>query len=570
MGKRSPSIPYPIDFDTYLTVYTFDKARYQKKDVERVIRNFINRLTVQSSSRSRRKKIVLWRGEYTNQFGIEMYVLGIPTNCEYAIHQELFKAVGDKFDEVGDYQRVDTGCQPYLLIFYNQLWMFDAMKPPRSEGTLVLAETAFPVRYLPCTHSASNGEWVSMWAMMGEEIINTKLFDCLEIWKAVMSNSASKNRPLVQGGLSDLALGTCLSKNHRLLREICQDILRIPVFDIPMQEYGRTIVRPIWSEDEDNNAFFVSDYSVAIAIKEDLSEKQKLLSLAHELGHFVCHYPYLVFFSQLFFLVQDDPSIEFSLATQFPEQWWEFYYRTTERSADTFASYFIIPDQIDAALEALNEITYRGELPYSTDAQRLHWIRNFFETEKQIIGWHQMEQLVEATAQERSGILAQGYLPDKTLFERVVWCLLQRRNHFYQEMIKEEERKIQEKLELVPQSLLQRTPPGQTIQSGEQRLFIKRLNLQSLWEEFSSGKEQWDPIIVESTEKSKIQGYIGLIPSLYTKANTASMDWTLWEAPRKAPNGCLEVWIKLAMSQEKGIMLFPLSPLDTHLRGLNF
>src|SRR5215471_13862509 len=112
MGKRSPSIPYPIDFDTYLTVYTFDKTRYQKSDVERVIRNFINRLTVKSTSRSRRKKIVLWRGEYKNQFGIEMYVLGIPTNYGDAIHQELFKAVGDKFDEVGDYQRVDTGCQP--------------------------------------------------------------------------------------------------------------------------------------------------------------------------------------------------------------------------------------------------------------------------------------------------------------------------------------------------------------------------------------------------------------------------------------------------------------------------
>ena len=252
------------------------------------------------------------------------------------------------------------------------------------------------------------------------------------------------------------------------------------------------------------------------------------------------------------------------------EQWWEFYYKTTERRADTFASCFIVPDQMDAALEALEEITYRGGLPYSTDAQRLHWIRNFFETEKQIVGWHQAEQLVVAAAQERLSILIQDYLPDKTLFERVVWCLLQRRNHFYQEMIKEEERKIQEKLEQVPQSLLQRTPPGQTIQSGDQRQFIKRSDLQNLWEEFASGKEQWDPIIIEPAEMSEIQGYIGLIPSLYTKANTASMDWTLWEAPRKAPNGGLEVWIKLATCQKKGIMIFPLSPLDTYLRGLNF
>jgi len=567
MGKRSPSIPYPIDFDTYLTVYTFDKTQYQKNDVERVIKNFINRLTVKPPSRSRRKKILLWRGEYTNQFGIEMYVLGIPTNYGYAIHQELFKATKGKYDEVGDYQRIDTGCQPYLLIFYNQLWMFDAMKTPQSEDTLILAETAFPVRYLPCTHSASNGEWVSIWDVMGEEIMNTELFHYLEAWKEDMSESASKNWPLVQEGLSDLVF-LCSAKNYRFLSEICQDILHIPVFEIPMQEYGRTVVRPIWGEDEDNSVFFVSDYSVIIAIKEDLSEKQKLLSLAHELGHFVYHYPYLVFFSQLFSLIQDNPFIEFSLTAQLSEQWWEFYYKTTERRADTFASCFIIPDQMDTAVEALEEITYRGGLPYSTDAQRLHWIRNFFETEKQVVGWHQVEQLVVIAAQERSNILIEGYHPDKTLFERVVWCLLQRRNPSYQEMIKEEERKLQENLELVPQSLLQRTPPEQTTQSGDQQQFIKRSNLQNLWEDFSSGKEQWDPIIIEPTEVSEIRGYIGLIPSLYAKANTASMDWTLWEAPGKAPNGGLEIWIKLATSQKKGVMLFPLSPLDTHLRGL--
>lgn len=563
MDKLTPAIPYEIDFDLFLFIYTFDKDQHQISDVERVISTFINRLIAKPSSPSRRKEIVLWRGEYKNWLGMEMYVIGLPVDYDDATLHELFEAAKDTRDDFGEYQRIDTGCQPYLLIFHDQLWMFDATKAPQSEGTLVLAETAFPVRYLPCIHSASNGEWVSNLSMMGEELINIKLSICLEKWKAIMSDSADQNWPLVRERLSDLLLYVVHVKEYGLLREICSDIIHIPVFDIPMQEYGRTIVGPILSEDDD--AFFVSDYSVAIAIKEDLSEKQKLLSLAHELGHYVNHYTFLKFFSQLFLFVRSDPFIEFSVADQLDEAWQELYYRITECRADLFASYFLIPYEVDEAIEEVERMSHRVT-PYTTDAQRLHFIRNFFETEKQVVGFNQVEHLIAGANSERFEAITQAYLPEKTLFERMIWCIFQRRTPFFLETLKGGEKKLQEKWQAVLQSVYNGKPDRKAIPSRSRRPFIKRSTLQNLKEDFLSGKEQWEPIIIEPTELHEIDGYLCLIPGLNMKSNTASMDWTLYEMAFKGPQGPLEIWIKLAKSIQKGVMIFPFNPLDIYLR----
>ena len=120
--------------------------------------------------------------------------------------------------------------------------------------------------------------------------------DFLKHSQTRLTDSPFLNQPFVAENLGTLIACNMLGDlDYTFLRNLCQDLLRIRVFEIPMAEHGRLVVRPKWRPAQ--GGYTINDFSVAVAINRQLTQTQKLLALGHELGHYVFHMPSYVFSS---------------------------------------------------------------------------------------------------------------------------------------------------------------------------------------------------------------------------------------------------------------------------------
>jgi len=555
MKARTPLIPYSVDFDQELDVLVFFKEKHTQSDFDRITATVIQELINEPALRSR--DIVLWRGAYANSLDEEMWVLGTPQYDEF-VHNLIQRATMSRYDDWGTYHRVDTGCEPYVLISGGQLWLFDAMNPADNVGELILWQFRFPVRSLPCVHSKSKN------ADAGEDEedgFSQELLSLLEKWKEKLADSATENWTTVLEDFPEFLYLNQGDVDFQKLLSICQDIIRLPVHQIPMRDYGRTVVRPVWEEQEE--AFAVTDYSISIAINRDIPEKQKLLVLAHELAHYAYHYTYLTFFAVIWGLVQDSRELETNLAEVITREWQQHHVEVTEMRADIVTSYFAVPFIADKGADKLEEISYSSHR-ITGDAQRLHWIKTFFEDDGYRVAWGHVEQIARDAAEERAKTAGRSYDYRKGLYDRLVWCLFNRDNHLG--YLNEAEGQMRADLEEAITIMNRENLHREKISPCVPATLIRRLELRGVIEELSTDMEFWDPVIIEPQSVACARGYIGLVPGAGVLRNSPTMYWARWEIPQKVPGYSLNRWIQFAGGKGKGLMLFPLSPLDIQLR----
>jgi len=488
-----------------------------------------------------------------------MWVLGVPARGKQIIHDCLHEAILEHgYSDHGAYQRIDTGCTPFLLFLDKSIWQFEPSKPYGESGSLQLGDEVFAVRFTRYVHKSSQRTE----GREDEELhsFHHELSDLLDKWKSTFTDSASQNWPLVFPQFMNLLYWNVTDIEYHHLSSICRDILKLPIVELPMEGHGRTIVRPRWTETEDS--FVVEEYRVSIAINQELSTKMKLIALAHELSHYVFHYVYLQFFSQFSLMIQQQPEIESFIAGRLNEKWWDGYRNTTELRCDIITSLFIVPYQLDKMLEPIEKKTF--SIPFkrvTPDGQRLVWLMQHFDEDLQV-GWGHAEQISMEGLMSRLQARTAQYSPDWPLFERLANCVFNR--EACMKALNAREDKITEQLNKIFVELHKMASTA-ALRRGTKKL-LRRVTREAFISELASGNEYWDPVILEIPRRTEIIGYYPLMPAPYALSNSDA-EWTSWVCPLKVPSMTLDKWEEHLAREEKGLMLYPLNPVDIYLRS---
>jgi len=244
-----PGPEYGIDFDQWLETFVFFKQVYSGDHVDNAVTRFIE--AVLKTKKLSKIPVVLWRGEYTNSLGQSMWVLGVSARGEQIIYDCLLEAVRESgYSDYGAYQRIDTGCTPYLLLLDKSIWKFEPSKTYGESGSLQLGDEEFAVRFTRCVHEPSK----KTEGREGEELhpFHHELSDLLDEWRSTFTDSASQNWALVFPQFPDLLYWNVGEIEYHHLAAICRDILKLPILELPMEGHGRTIVRPRWAETEES------------------------------------------------------------------------------------------------------------------------------------------------------------------------------------------------------------------------------------------------------------------------------------------------------------------------------
>ena len=551
MSDHQPKIPYLIDLNEQLHFHVFLKESSTLEQVDEVVACFIEK--IMAKSLSSRKEIVYWRGEYTNASGVSMWSVGIPSKYAQKLHAVLTDCVYPLSDDYGSGPTNRNGCKPYLLLTPGKVWQFDARKPPGSEGTLDLAGKSFPVSYLPYKPKGIRQK-------MAAEHDSTELFPYLDEiiadLEAGLTDSVIENWFRIQEVFEAILKENRGDFDYGFLRRFCR-ALSLPMAELPIQENGRIAVHPIW--EDRGEGYGLKDFSVRVAINKDLSQSNKLMALAHELGHFVHHLMFYIFFARLQSFVELSSGFEIQVAERLTPDWWQAYYLTTELRADLTASYFVVPS---GAARAWTE-SYYSSNPLTPEIHEYIWLKRLEDENPEISG-ARLSRYIEDAQKEIKKIESSEYDPHAPLFERVAWCTFHRSKPDLQSELERRESEIQSLFDIFEQEYKQGPLHIDTPQAKTSKQLYRRVTLDEVqsifWDE-----EMWDPVIVESTAKS-LQGYIGLIPRWLPRDRWEPIDWVVSFEPYGDMPGDLETWMEIAERESRGLMLYPLDPLERYAR----
>ena len=346
--------------------------------------------------------------------------------------------------------------------------------------------------------------------------------------------------------------------DYGFLGRFCR-ALRLPVIEFPMRENGRIAVNPVWEKRVEG--YGIKDFTVRVAINEKLSASNKLMALSHELGHFVYHMLFYIFFARLHSFVEMEAGVESRVAERLTAEWQQAYYRTTELRADLTASYFVVP--VGAAGSWIEN--HFSDKPLTPDSQEYIWLKRLEEENPQLSG-ERINRYLEDAQQAIQKIQAADYDPHAPLFERVAWCTYHRSKRDLQAELERQEAEIQSLFDEFEQSFQESPSPRRaTAKQPGERLY-RRVAPDKVQAVFWS-EEMWDPVIVEHEAKS-IQGYIGLIPRWQPRDRWESIDWVVSFEPYEGAPGDLKTWEEIAERHGMGLMLYPLNPLERTVRRM--
>ena len=326
-----------------------------------------------------------------------------------------------------------------------------------------------------------------------------------------------------------------------------------------MPELGRIAVTPVWEKSDGglNNTGF----GIRIAINRGAEKRTRLAALAHELGHYLFHLPYHVFFARLPFAVMQNPDVEGAVITKIAPVQAE-YYRITEVQADFFASAFIVPEGYGGWL---NRSAF---IARETDAAAI-------ETNvlTRALGGHGRqlseaghEHVLRQSETDLSTRRAAEYDPAGPLLERIGWCIAHRENATELAQLDKVDGLVREMLNRLTAivSVPASAPSGH---EPETKLY-RRIAFEEA-EAFARTETAWDPVIIEPRTGARATGYLGLKLAFVPKPGTTHQsDWMRHpSAEANGPCGFVADWLEEAEADGRGVMLFPVDPAERALRA---
>jgi Zn-dependent peptidase ImmA (M78 family) len=519
--------------------------------VDALIAEFLRLVRVRR--RKSRTAVVLWRGQFETE---------PPQSWPYwslAIEERRaawYKDLRDAAEAIGLQPAMGMstpsgsqgiGAAPYLLVDACSVAVFNQRRRVHSPIQLRLAGTTFDARTVRYRYSTPPVSVAADEPAPRDDLVHrfedtVRLADVrrrspLRMWPEARDvlTAASKH-----DGSANLSYDEAVS--------ICESI-GIPVVETRIAEYGRLVIEPLWAVDGDTRR--IDDCRVTVALKTGLPPSQKRLALLHELGHYVHHLRYLASFMLQYHRIAQNPGLEGVLADRFPSDWHVQRNRTMELEADYFSACFVVPHMATGWLRdpqaPLDVTTAKGMI--------LSWLHQAFDE-----GWSIGRIGSEAVEHAWRTVAESPYDVAGPWFDRLAHCVALRGSERLVEMVKEtvqlenDMRKID--------ALARLSQPRRRDGSGR---FIERCSESEIATTFSV-PNRWDPVIVEPRGVERAAGYLPLKP-MFTKGDAVDVfDWSRTDGHSPGFAGSIEDWRNTAEASDRGLMLFPMIPVEHALR----
>jgi hypothetical protein len=377
----------------WICVYSPDR----ENDREVVMNTALGLLAAVSDARSPRvrdRELTLWWGEIVDQ-GEQLRVIGFPQRLLYAVHKILVPLV--EFDSrinFGDYEFADTGAMPLVGYDYGRIVAYgDPFAAPADIGGAQLrsAEMRAPSPIAVRRHP-----------MPGLTTTFGPVYS-LEGW--------SDARSSVLDAIYDL---TAASSFASLRRMITTD-LGITVTQRSGPEFALGRLTAGWlTEAADGDP----GCTVGIELRRDMAPELRYVVLAHELAHFVLHFPLLLAAQLVEQASWEMPALEnvwhAALAATLPT------YEELERNADQLAVNLLIPPRYFPLRQVSAVHSVGGYGPPDPHHLVWHFLQGLFpNTAEQSYSWVNWDEHERRAAAQVAGQLDED-LGGQGLYDRML------------------------------------------------------------------------------------------------------------------------------------------------------
>ena len=524
--------------------------------VDAIVAEFLQ--LVRARRRTTRTPVVLWRGQFTTAppMSWPYWSLAIEERrvAWYKDLTEAARTVGSPpamgMSTPGGPDGI--GAAPYLLIESGSVAVFDQRRRVNSQTRITLAGKTFDVRTVQYRYpqppaAAFRDEPVSLedpddlGAVLRRARGTVRLLQIrdrspLQVWPEARESLIALSHEPHSADLSyDEAVATSES-------------FGIPVVETSLGEHGRLVIEPLWVVSGEGRR--IGDCRVTIALQGGLSVAQRRLALLHELGHYAHHLRYLASFLILYYRIAQNPAVEAMVAEQFPSSWHAARNRVMELEADYFSACFVVPHAMSGWLRD-------SHAPYDVTTVKgllLRLMHRVFDEHWSVgrIGDDAVERAWRAVAESDYDVAA-------SWFDRLAHCVALRGSDRLADLARAGGR-LDDEMQKIDEMARQADAPPRV---GDAR-FLDRCAEAEIAAVFSV-PNRWDPVIVEP-RRGTATGYLPLKP-MFTKDDGVDVyDWSRADGYSPGFAGTIADWRETAAASGRGLMLFPMHPVEHALR----
>jgi hypothetical protein len=535
-GGKAVDVYDPVEF---LRTLVFNYGEELKPALVRLLLNALVDISHARSKRVRDRDLPVRIGEYTNSLDMRLLIIGLP----YDLHSPAFKIIYDAlskhptFIEVNSSSTTDFNPKPFVRYNYGKfIWYADPftrgdeVRPPREpkisfeiRGCELKRKTARKPYHAPepPEHRAPKRHSEKEWA---------------------------ENRVHILRFVESLK-DAC---GYKRLVKIIHDNFGIFVYEENSPEFAQYGLIRLSSSFDDKPV------AVRILIQRNLDDRLKYVVLAHELAHYVLHFPMLLL-SQL---------IE-QLSWAIPEL--EQYYlqlistgqptplEQIEEEADDLASFFLIPPWI-RPLKKITGMILEGRRSPSPEEMVWRFLQPLFpEDQFAEFGWNDLDEIRARALRDSIRVASGGEDAPKSLFYRMLGAILRVEKGMLEEITEPQPRAdwVYENMQQVLQEIGNRDPK-------DARSFLKGLSDRNAfaegntrtdfaWSNASFCRELVPPLIWNGID---LYPRTPLDPALYNPAGLAEGDWKIRAYQAESPAGTLQEWRE--WKPDHGLVLYRL------------
>lgn len=377
-------------------VQTFVFKRCPETARERLLPAIIGLLTRIAASRDKRQRerdFPVWLGEATNSVGTEMATIALPDPIPYTVFQNFYRAFHgwDAYLESGAFLLTDGGGEPAARYSNGDIVVYGGPFDAPDQLPSYLRDLGVEIELRSWQLQGSSGRRHKYAkAEPPRRAASFVSTSGLPRDKRHTLDAWSENREIILEFLYDLK-APC---GFRQLKELLWDSFGIGVALEPSPSFDRYgCIRLGWLDDSGKSA------PVRILINSRLDDRLKYVVLAHELAHYVQHFPLLlagqIVEEQSWIMPELEVYYHDLLRRDHPQ-----LLRDVELDAFELASFFLIPPRLHPVERVASVVLEAGWNPEPA-LLIWRWLQPWFpESSEELLSWSRYDAIRKRAERE--------------------------------------------------------------------------------------------------------------------------------------------------------------------------
>jgi len=533
-------------------VFVFEYSeQLDQEELKSRILQALETIKTDKKKRVREAGFSIWVGRTINSKKTKLFTISISEPLDENIVRQFYNKFRDEdsYLECSVYYLKDTGGEPFARYFKGTIIVYC--------DPFLKKEDFTPEKY-GLTPPFEPRSWELVQVNKEKEIfIKPDLPKRVANFSALSGDPTEKrhNLELWQENkeiIFDFLLNLKHPCGYKQLKNILMKYFGIGVFEESDKDFGRFgCIRLGWMNDSNKSSH------VRILINNTLDEKLKYVVLAHELAHYIRHFPLLLVGQ----LVEEQawvmPEIEhyynYLMSTEYAD-----LPRKIEQDAFEVASFFLICPWMHPITKVSSAVIERGEHPV---VHELIWrfLQPYFPQKAgERTSWTNYDNIKNRAKEDLTKIMKSPHGNEESLFESYYSASLSMEDRvfsgeFIHHEIEESTLEIYQKvLDLLTSTMLMSTPDARNHIKNQLKKSVEKRKSAGDGDKYeyllseigfhnkSFGREIVPPL--EKLDKTHIPRRVPLVPATYNINDDIEGDWLFLEQLDKSPGMTLDEW----------------------------